>query len=516
MIATALLISLTLAQSTPPPRRFALVLGVNQGDRGEVPLRYAEEDARRMLSVLREIGGVRAEDGFALLDVDAGQLSGQLSALEQRLRSARPVDQLVVYASGHADAEALHLKGTHFPLRELVEFIRRVPVGLAVLVLDSCQSGAATTRLKGLRPTADPMVGIAPELNGRVIISASSPYESAQESDFIQGSFFTHHLLAALRGAGDTSQDGRVSLDEAYRYAYGRTMESTIASRGGIQHPNFLVDLRGQGELILTEPARASAKLAIEVEAPGDWLVSSADTGAVLGQFSKGQGPLVLAVPPGGYRLRVRRDNGLVEAYATVADGETRNITEASLSRQNLWATRAKGPGGQEPPSLWVSLGPSASTGVLLQSGLQAGAALRLRGESLQLAPLDVCVVSLDHRDKPGAQRTGAPAESDWSMRLGLGRSFGWGRFGGDVVLEGGAHLVRQYNLPDGVPRSGLVPYLGLGAGAGFRLASWAELHLQAAGGVTLSQTLEGSRAGGYGELTLELAFRLPLLPDEM
>jgi hypothetical protein len=33
-----------------------------------------------------------------------------------------------------------------------------------------------------------------------------------------------------LRGAGDASQDGNVSLDEAYRYTYQRTLTGTAAA----------------------------------------------------------------------------------------------------------------------------------------------------------------------------------------------------------------------------------------------------------------------------------------------
>lgn len=54
---------------------------------------------------------------------------------------------------------------------------------------------------------------------GRVYITSSAAGERAQESDEIQGSVFTHYLLAGLRGAADDSGDRRVSLEEAYRFA---------------------------------------------------------------------------------------------------------------------------------------------------------------------------------------------------------------------------------------------------------------------------------------------------------
>ena len=46
-------------------------------------------------------------------------------------------------------------------------------------------------------------------VEGRVLISASGANEYAQESDALQGSYFTHYLVTGLRGAADTSRDTR-------------------------------------------------------------------------------------------------------------------------------------------------------------------------------------------------------------------------------------------------------------------------------------------------------------------
>ena len=92
-------------------------------------------------------------------------------------------------------------------------------------------------------------------------MASSTAEELSQESDAFKGSYFTHHLVTALRGAGDTDGDGRVSLDEAYRYAYRRTLASTARTKVGEQHVTLETDLAGQGEIPVTFPAEASAKL---------------------------------------------------------------------------------------------------------------------------------------------------------------------------------------------------------------------------------------------------------------
>jgi hypothetical protein len=56
-----------------------------------------------------------------------------------------------------------------------------------------------------------------------VLIASSSGVEKARESERVYGSFFTHHLVAALRGAADRSGDGVVTLTDPFAYARERT-----------------------------------------------------------------------------------------------------------------------------------------------------------------------------------------------------------------------------------------------------------------------------------------------------
>src|SRR5690349_3160776 len=52
-------------------RRYALVVGSNEGDASEVRLRYAETDAQRMGRVLREHGEFPPENVLVLVDGEA-------------------------------------------------------------------------------------------------------------------------------------------------------------------------------------------------------------------------------------------------------------------------------------------------------------------------------------------------------------------------------------------------------------------------------------------------------------
>ena len=67
-------------------------------------------------------------------------------------------------------------------------------------------------------------------------------------------------LVSGLRGAADVSGDGRITLAEAYRYAFDHTVADT-ASIGSRQHPGYNYRMAGQGELVLTEVTQPSASL---------------------------------------------------------------------------------------------------------------------------------------------------------------------------------------------------------------------------------------------------------------
>src|SRR5439155_13901499 len=116
-------------------------------------------------------------------------------------------------------------------------------------------------RIKGVETTADFSFNSVSRLTtkGIAVMASSTAQELSQESDELKGSYFTHHLITALRGAADSDGDGRVSLDEAYRYAYRRTLASTATTQVGSQHVTLETDLAGQGEVPVTYPADAKS-----------------------------------------------------------------------------------------------------------------------------------------------------------------------------------------------------------------------------------------------------------------
>jgi hypothetical protein len=370
------------ASSAQAAVRSLLAIGNDVGLDDEQPLRWAETDAARLRDVWVELGGVtpaRATllEGQTVADVTAEllRLRGQIEEVKRRGERA----ELFVTFSGHGDDDALHLAGERLPMRKLDALLASIPADAIVVVVDACRTGAVRSganRGASRGPAFDVTLVKDPAPRGRVLLASASRGEVAQESDDIEGAWFTHHVTAGLRGAADSDGNGEVTLDELYRHAWARTVSQSF---GGVavQHPQITIDLRGEGELSLTRLDRAAATLTLQPGLSGSFLVVDDRRGDVLFEVEKAAGaPLSLAVPP--RRLRIQQRLGATQriAGADVARGSRVVVADEDFVVVNRVAARARG--GDVDPSPWgvfgglaVGTAPAAArwtTGALLSA----------------------------------------------------------------------------------------------------------------------------------------------------
>lgn len=327
LAATALALGATagtaLAQSPAETRSYAIVVGSNPGGEGQETLRFAERDAANVAAVLKDLGGYPAGNVTLLLRPRGSELMTVLDRVESQLLAdhARGLQSVVLfYYSGHAKAAALELGRDQVLLTTLRERIDALPATLKVVILDACQSGAFSG-IKGVEPAANFSYNSVARLDaaGVAVMASSSSTELSQESERLGASYFTHHLLVALRGAGDGNRDGKVSLDEAYRYAYHRTLASTARTAVGRQHVTLETDLKGKGEVPLTYPAKADARLSLPATLVAEVVIQSGD--AIIAEVHKARGAIELALPRGPYRLLVRQGDRLQQCDVALPPG---------------------------------------------------------------------------------------------------------------------------------------------------------------------------------------------------
>jgi hypothetical protein len=341
--------------------RFAVVAGNDAGGDDTRPLLYATADARKVHDILTRLGGVRTEDAALVL---GGGMQDVLSALgkvaQQAGEAARRGEKtaLFFYFSGHAKDGALRLGETRLPIDALKVRIAALPVDVRVAILDSCRSGAIT-RTKGVRkaPAFEIQADAARDAKGLVILTSSTSDEDSQESDLIGGSYFSHHLSSGLLGGADRSGDGRVTLFEAYAYAYDRTVADTTDSAAGAQHPTFSYDLAGNGDLVLTDVAVRHEGVYLPREAPSGVYFLVDRNGYVAAEINKGDGTdRRVALAPGRYRVKRRLADRLRVGEVDVPRDEMVSIEERRLRDAPFSDDPVKGAARVELSSRW-SLG---------------------------------------------------------------------------------------------------------------------------------------------------------------
>jgi Caspase domain len=262
MVGTSIL---PLTSEAIPTRRLGLMIGANDGGKDRVRLQYAASDAKSFSHSMEELGGLDPKDRILLENPDSLGISQALDRLALKTREAKLGNgrvEVVIFYSGHADEQGLMLKGKHFGFPEFRAKVDKVPADVRIAIVDACASGALT-RLKGGRALPAFLSDESSQTTGYAFLTSSSADEAAQESDRIGASFFSHYMNTGLRGAADASQDGRVTLHEAYQYAYNETLARTEKTAGGPQHAGYDMRIAGTGDVVMTELSRAEASLAL-------------------------------------------------------------------------------------------------------------------------------------------------------------------------------------------------------------------------------------------------------------
>ena len=279
--------------SSTPPNKFALVVGV--GEFESLPrsawLRYTERDARLVYDYLIDPRGAAFPRGnVTLLTNQQASRAAIEAAMDRIAESAQPDDLVVLYVSSHGtppnDRGTMQIVTYDTQLRPrersfltsltddtVASFAQRLGKARLVAILDTCYSGAAFEKVPGFLATGakdlrldeerDLVVGMSgkslhlmatgakdlkfedelhhlppPENQGpRVLISASDAGQKAWESDRLRHSFFTYHLVDALRRHAD--------IEKAYLAAKPVVSAEVKKDKGQSQTPQAVFMPRG-------------------------------------------------------------------------------------------------------------------------------------------------------------------------------------------------------------------------------------------------------------------------------
>jgi hypothetical protein len=229
-------------------RRFALLLAVSQ---------YADPMLSRLRSpaadavALRDLLADPEVGDFAVTSVFDEKAQAMRLAVEEFLSDRRPDDVILVYLSCHGlvdvrrrlyfaarDTLKNRLAASGVEAHWLLEQLEDCRARRQIVVLDCCFSGAFAQGAKGGDTDLDLGERLMGQGRGRVVLTASRGTEYSFEGDPTEGqpppgSVFTSALVSGITsGEADADDDGYISVDEAYAYAFEKIREA-----GGQQTP---------------------------------------------------------------------------------------------------------------------------------------------------------------------------------------------------------------------------------------------------------------------------------------
>jgi hypothetical protein len=325
--------------------RYGLIIGVNEGGPDRTNLQYAAKDAESFNKVMQEMGGLSPGNNILLINPDVARIEHSFTAIKRLIvnqsKSAMR-QEFIFYYSGHSDEEGLLIGDQKLSYKRLRTLIGTVPSDVRIAIIDSCASGVFI-RAKGGVKRAPFMVDTSTEMKGYAFLTSSSETEAAQESDKIKASFFTHHLIAGLRGAADVSQDQVVTLNEAYQYTFKETLAQTEKTQHGPQHPSYDIQLSGTGDLVLTDLREVTASLIIEENILGRIYIRNPKGDLIVELNKVAQNKMEIGLPPGRYHITIDDNATYYQADINLAEGKKTNLFAKNLERIDSESTYARG-----------------------------------------------------------------------------------------------------------------------------------------------------------------------------
>jgi Caspase domain len=353
--------------------RLALVIGNNLGLDADPPLRYAESDAVEMARALVETGVVKQGAVYRLLGANASAAARAFETIAERAGSDGDV---LLFFSGHGDAQGAHLAGTTWTWSDIRRSMRQAHVNLLVGFFDACSSGALVSAKGFVRgpPLAVSVAPLGP--SGRFLVTSSGANEFSYESVELGGSPFSFHLRSAIRGAADGDRDGQLTLSEVYDYLYARTVASTLNAPFGAQRPVQSIELRGVGAWVVATLGGLT-RLSRGQTPGGSCFVLDRTASRLLVEIGTAADAAV-ALPSGTYIVKCTNDDELRTATVSLS-GTAASIESARFTSSPRLYALAKGTGASAPRGHQVAIAGGILLGVPGKGGTGVSAAVRYR-----------------------------------------------------------------------------------------------------------------------------------------
>lgn len=259
------------SKSVRPIRdKWAVVIGVDNFKDKRIPqLHFSAKDAADFAKFLVDKANFAPDHVLLLLNDDATHENITAAICDDWLpKRVDENDLVLIYASSHGSPKELDRGGENFlichdtnedklftsgiNLSDLSPVIRRrTKCDRVVLILDACNSGAATTASKGLYRAVnfdpDAIAG-----TGQIVISSSSAEQRSWESKRYQNGVFTRNLI-------DTLSDGKTDIVSSFGNLKDKVQSEVRFDRQAFQTPSMSSKWEGDPLIISAKPSSPQA-----------------------------------------------------------------------------------------------------------------------------------------------------------------------------------------------------------------------------------------------------------------
>lgn len=259
------------SKSVRPIRdKWAVVIGVDNFKDKRIPqLHFSAKDAADFAKFLVQKANFAPDHVLLLLNDDATHDNITAAICDDWLpKRVDENDLVLIYASSHGSPKELDRGGENFlichdtnedklftsgiNLSDLSPVIkRRTKCDRVVLILDACNSGAATTASKGLYRAVnfdpDAIAG-----TGQIVISSSSAEQRSWESKRYQNGVFTRNLI-------DTLSDGKTDIISSFDNLKDKVQSEVRFDRQAFQTPSMSSKWEGDPLIISAKPSSPQA-----------------------------------------------------------------------------------------------------------------------------------------------------------------------------------------------------------------------------------------------------------------
>jgi|GEM_PF-616945 len=257
----------TSSNNQPIRDKWALVVGISKFQNPSYNLKYAAKDAQDFYNYLVNEAGFKRDHVCLLLNEKATRENIMTAFGTKFLPSvSEPGDLVVIFISTHGTPANKDSAGSNFVVAYNTDASNLYPTGVnmddlygrikdgvntdrALIVMDTCFSGAGVPGAKSLGDGANFDINQIVQGCGRLVITSSSNDERSYESTNANNGVFTKYFLQSLRQSG-----GKIDVRKAFETTKEKVEWEVKSAFNKSQTPQLGGEWEGK-ELVLSAPA---------------------------------------------------------------------------------------------------------------------------------------------------------------------------------------------------------------------------------------------------------------------